>query len=616
MDRQELVAQAKKKFEREQLVAAAKSKFQSENAPEEKQLPSGEDTGRAALEGAGEFLTAGYFPQIKAGIAQLISAPTLGGVSPEQALATIDSPIRDVFSGKAYENLPKGSGYVELRDKAIAGREATKAKDPLGYGLGMGAGIAATAGLGGAQEAIKKGFIEAAKRVGESALVGAGTAAAFNPGDVEGVVDPIQAEERGKAALFGGGLSGAGAGISELAHGLAPKLQEGAQALAARSLGRGTKGFKEKLGEKGMLEIGQKALDEGIVSAVPKTIKGINESVSKARDSVGKQIGKVIDDTAEIEQKLMASGAQVGIDKKSIADKVRADLIDPDLFPSPEYVEKVERRIESFLKTGADPKFIETKGANIIRQKLGADMERKGAWKRIKMGTPSEDDILSLTFYDNLSDAVVGSTNALAEAAPGVAPKNIQSLNKEYSQLKNMQKLTKDEMARTGTNRMLDLTSVIAGTGVGVGSQDPTKGAATALGLMALRRGGPQVGAKLLQGVSKLASKVPQISPVAAGLTAGELVQRAEASKFPPKPTAGAKVLDVIEYKNSQDMVDISPMDQEMVQKQVMDSDLSNTEKAAIATQLMKGKISRKVIEYLSGPKDQGNLDAQSVLGQ
>lgn len=627
MDKAQLVEKAKKKYERDQLVAAAKAKYAAQSAPKVESTEAGiNETLPAAAEGLSDIATFGYAPQIKAGLAKGVSAIT--PFSPQQVLATLNQPIGDVISGKAYEQLPQDEqSYVQLRDAAIKQSEGVKSKDPLAYGLGSGLGIAATAGLGtGAALANigKKGAAEGLKQLGKAGLIGAGTSAAFNPGDIEGVVDPVQAEQRAMAAGIGGALGGAGGLVSKGAQALAPKLMESAEALAARSLGRGTKKFKEKIGEKGMQAIGRKALDEDIVGAIPKTIKGINEKVTQVRNKIGKDIGNVFESVAKVEDELIKGGAKVGVDKNLIVDKLKLKFLDPEAVPSPEFIKKAENKLQSFLQTGPEG-VITTNQAHTIRQKIGDRMERSGAWNRIKMQNGSEDDLLDKELYGFLNEAIQDSTSALDQIAPNKIPQNLKELNQQYTMLNNMQRLSKDEMARVGTNNLLDLTSVIAGTGVGAGTQDPGAGLLTAAGLMAARRAGPQVGAKLLEAASKgtaAVGRAPVLPPLAAGLAGGainkDLVQSAVSRKFPPQVTKGAKLLDIPNYKTSDDMESVDPMMAEQIKAQLPDADLTNTEKATIAEALQKGKVSRRVLEFLQGPAmgPNNNMDAQSVLGR
>lgn len=640
MDREELVAKAKKKYEREQLIAAAKAKFESQKAPVEQvesKTPTLGETLPAAAEGLSDIATFGYAPQIKAGLSKGISA--ISGYSPQEVLATLDKPIGDVISGKAYEGIPQDEqNYVQLRDAAIKQSESVKSKDPIGYGLGSGLGIAATAGLGSAgagSKAIATGkelltagpkALNVLKNIGKAGLVGAGTAAAYNPGDTEGVVDPLQADKRAMAAALGGGLGVAGAAVPEIAGAVAPKLMEGAKGMAARALGRGTKSMKARIGEKGLQDIGGMALETGIVGAVPKTVNQLEASVSKFRDQVGKKIGSVIDDTAAIEKQLRSEGQRVGVNKQAIAEKIRGELIDSDTAAFfPEIKDKVEKRLEDLLKKGSDNEFLETKGAYLIKQKLGKEMERRGAWKRLKMGAHTDDDVVNAVFYDVLGDAVMDSTNALAPVVPGGVQKGIKELNKEYMMLKNMQKISSDEVARSGTNNLFDLTSNIYGAAAGGASGNPLVAAATAATVNQARKMGPQVMAKGLEQASKLAGAAaqgPSLGPVAAGLAGGainkDLVQIAVSRKFPPQVTKGAKLLDIQNYKTSDDMESVDPMMAEQIKAQLPDADLTNTEKATIAEALQKGKVSRRVLEFLQGPAmgPNNNMDAQSVLGR
>jgi len=345
--------------------------------PASKEPPALADTLPAFAEGAGEVLTLGYAPQIKAGLAKGVSAVT--PFTPQEVLTTLQAPIGDVVSGKAYEGLPsEPMSYEELKKAAMESGEQIKAKDKIGAGLGMLAG--GVAGGGALAQGLRAvGAIPAVTTPAAMALQNIGLAgleaAAYNPGEAAPGEDPLQLAQRLEQAKYGLAFGAGGAALGEMA----PVIQKQAQALAKRSLGRSTKSINKAIGEAGGLKLGQQALDTGVVGAIPKTINQMANKVDQIKQSVGTKIGKAIDDIDELERSYVAQGGVAGVRKQDIAEKVRAELLDPDTFPSPEIQSKVEKRIESFLATGKDSVYLPTKGAHLIKQKLGQQMQKRGA---------------------------------------------------------------------------------------------------------------------------------------------------------------------------------------------------------------------------------------------
>lgn len=586
---------------------------------EESGSPAFLDTVAATAEGAGDVLSFGYAPQIKAGLAKAAGAVT--PFTSQQVLAAFDKPIGEVVSGEAFEGLPEEEmSYVQLRDEAIKRGKGVQEADPTGYGLGMGAGILATIPKA-ATTAIAKlgsqGVKAALPSLAKATAIGAGQGAVYNPGDTEGVIDPIQAKERGVNALIGGAFGVGGELLPGLASKTGKALSAGANSLAAKALGRSTKAFKAKLGDKGMQDIGKAALDSGIVSVIPKTVRQLDDAVAKGRNIVGEKIGKIVDDIEDFENKARASGAQVGVSKEAVVKKVRDELLDPQSYPSPEFTEQVEKRLASFLATGDDAAILPTKGAHISKKKLGNSMQQKGAWARIKKGEPTETDLISLKLYDALSEGVIDSATAIGELMPSKAIKeSVRDLNKKYSVLQNMQKITRDEINAGNTNNLLNLTSIIAATGAGsgaaAGGEDAVGSLTTAAlvggGLQAAKRFGPQIGAKVAQGLSKVAEGAAKLPKADYGKLAlqsrNDFIQTSADNKLGlNEPTPGAKALKLDGYSDKA-TVEVYPDEAAQIKEKLKTSGLTNSEKAMVLYYLDKqGKVSPEVLQLFKGSK-------------
>ena len=175
--RQELERLRKLKRLRE-LEAKAGSTSQLQAPASAKASESG--AAQAALEGFGQTATMGYLPQIQAAI--------------EPAF----TKVADLVTGNnVYDSLPS---YVERRDANIK-RHAEQARaHPTASTVGKGAGIAAGMLVPGG--AIAKGA-SLGKSVAQGAVSGLVQGAAYNPGDAEGVVDPLQLQDRAVNAGIG-----------------------------------------------------------------------------------------------------------------------------------------------------------------------------------------------------------------------------------------------------------------------------------------------------------------------------------------------------------------------------------------------------------------------------
>ena len=107
-----------------------------------------------------------------------------------------------------------GGDYVAERDKAVNQLKQDMKQSPGSSMLGMGAGALAT---GGAATGAMKPAATGMGRIAQATGMGAGQGALYNPGDKEGVINPIQVGDRAVNAGVGGltgflgGLVGEGA---------------------------------------------------------------------------------------------------------------------------------------------------------------------------------------------------------------------------------------------------------------------------------------------------------------------------------------------------------------------------------------------------------------------
>ena len=154
---------------------------------------------RAALDHFANAVAMGYLPHLQAAVAKLMPDPNAG----------VDAKLR--AQGFKIRDQAPGSDYVSDRDEGIARLKKESEEHPISSAAGtvgglVGGGIAMSP-LAGARAA------NVAGRIAQGAKTGAAMAAAANPGDTEGELNPIQLGERlnnaKTGALFGGGAAAA-----------------------------------------------------------------------------------------------------------------------------------------------------------------------------------------------------------------------------------------------------------------------------------------------------------------------------------------------------------------------------------------------------------------------
>lgn len=155
----------------------------------------------AGLEAFGQSATAGYLPQLQAGASQLVPNPS----------KSTDEKLR----AQGFQINQPEDGYVANRDQFINRGKQLEEENPEASLAGTAAGI-------GASMMVPGGAIGG---IGKSALRGAIQGAAYNPGDVEGKIDPLQLEDRAINAAQGGALGGVAGAASKGLQNLSRRQQ-------------------------------------------------------------------------------------------------------------------------------------------------------------------------------------------------------------------------------------------------------------------------------------------------------------------------------------------------------------------------------------------------------
>jgi hypothetical protein len=178
--------------------------------------------GQAMLRGAQDAATMGYTPQ-------LAGATAVGTDKVMRGLAKLGI---GPYSGIDTSQLPDaGQTYLDARDGAVQEAKSLEESNPFASGAGkIGGSIASAAAL--PLKALKAATIPG--KIAAAGARGALQGAAYNPGDTEGSIDPIQPLERAKNTVMGAGTSVALAGGVE----------------GTKAVGRGIKGALDAVARK------------------------------------------------------------------------------------------------------------------------------------------------------------------------------------------------------------------------------------------------------------------------------------------------------------------------------------------------------------------------------
>lgn len=153
---------------------------------------------KSAAAGVSQGLTMGYTPQIVGGLSTLLG----------KAQDLIQGPVINPATGEAIPRVD----YTTARDSTVKEIDQAANDNPLTYMGGTIAGsLPAAKGMG----AVSSAPATVGKRLAAAAGTGAAQGALYNPGDEEGVVDPLQAGKRGTNAALSALLGFAGQGLGE-----------------------------------------------------------------------------------------------------------------------------------------------------------------------------------------------------------------------------------------------------------------------------------------------------------------------------------------------------------------------------------------------------------------
>lgn len=510
--------------------------------PEELASIGGPSQVEAAINSFGKGATLGYLPQVQAGTEGAIDAIAkklgIGQYSGNKELAA---------KGFNVQQQPDTS-YVQNRDAYIVHQnELAKAYPKTAIAAELAGNMAATAPIAGmlpvpatTGQALKTG-----------AILGGAQGYVQNPGDVQGVVDPTQIIQRNKNAAIGTALGGTiGAITGKLfTPGGQEATAESAGNMGFHALGPYAKQARQALQRNQVSEIGQEALDKGIIKTIPASPATITQRAEQAAEAAGKAKGDVIDKLAEFEKQaamdympsirgdvtdglavrgsvpsIKSDIAKAGVSRDAMADAMESKMLLPEEVASQSPTLKSNNlKIKDFIDD------FRKSGDSIIPLKT-ADKVKVAVGKEINWNTPPADRTLDqralIAQYQALNKGVDDSAEALANLYSrnmlGNAPQALSSAKKSYGLLQTAADIANNREARELGKRMVSPSDNAAMATGFLGSLVHGAGAVKAVALGAVggiankigRQYGPQIGAKFLDVVAKTTAG-SQITPEA-----------------------------------------------------------------------------------------------------
>lgn len=280
---------------------------ETKNQPQEQKTSAPE----SFIQHFGNAATFGYLPQIQAAVEPAIQAVADKFLpSDPQGFQVQQAPAQD---------------YIQRRDQYIQDQNTMSQEHPTASLLGtiggaisggvatggaiakgVGAGVGLVAPEMGAQIAngVRAGTI--GQRLRNAAAIGGAIGAVRNPGDTQGEISPLQLEDRAKNtatdAALGGVIQGGGEVLGKVGSAIkdaSGTLKNYSQLKALKASGAMLKDFRKAFGNSRANELGQAAIDEGLIG-VGDDIHAIAQKAKSAQSEVGNNISKIYDSADEI----------------------------------------------------------------------------------------------------------------------------------------------------------------------------------------------------------------------------------------------------------------------------------------------------------------------------
>lgn len=539
-------------------------------------LASG-DMGKVSDEGLSHIMGGKTEPDYK-GAAQAGSEhmgnAILQGYGPQAAAATepLTTKIGDMMTGQNVSaQLPD---YVHRRDENIQ-RLKTEEKNfpgsstagtvvgtlassaPMGSAIMKAPAVAGLVGMAAPEGAglAAKGLALAGRTAGAAASAGL-QGLITNPGDTEGEVNPLQAEEH----LKGGALSAAvaaplslgGEAVQTAGEYLGPKVKDVAERLAYRALGP----FKRGVNQTGYKanEIGRAALDNGVIGWVPRSGETLADRAAEASKTAGAKLGSITDELSGLEGGAIKSG----VSRDQIANNLKKELlVNSDIPGVEENNSKFAKWIEEFRQDPAVRKMAEKQDISYedaaklagmsgykqnqnpltfkqLRQykmDVGGSADQRGLikWDRLKGADLPIGEEFHRALYGELKQGEEQGANAIEQAYYGQPTGRFDAAKDQFEYLKDATKLAEKRSEAQRANKLLGLRDAMVGTGgaalggylgykangyEGAKTGAEIGGAIGAVGNKLAGDFGGQISSKVTDSISKLLAQSPQLNAV------------------------------------------------------------------------------------------------------
>lgn len=395
----------------------------------------------AILGGVSDVATLGYLPQVTA-IAEPLVSRGLNIVRKEQIPEAPWSQMK-----------PGSPEFIKARDEYSKQIQDIKQKEPVSFSVGQIGGALATTPL------IPIKGTGVLSGVGAGGLLGV----VQNPGDIKGKSSDLQLYERGQNALTGGLLGGAVSGISkaigkagESLKNAPKKIDELAKNKAFKASGAMLKDFRKAFDKGKVNELGKEMFDSGLV-APGSTFDDVALKTTEIKKQVGNRIG-------EIYKKASEQLENIPIDENKIVsdliDSVSSSKIRPTIGKKA-YDEKMLSIIDDITKNTDD-----LSNPQKLNELIG-EIDSKIDYAKKTQDLPEiQQGYLALRnkLRNILNDRIEQVGNKLSNPE---LKKELLELNKKYSRISELNKISTDRVARESANRAFGLTDTLVASGFG-----------------------------------------------------------------------------------------------------------------------------------------------------
>lgn len=470
---------------------------------------------RAGLDSFANSALMGYLPQ----------AQSLASKAANALLPTPGADVDRELEAKGFKiSQPGAKSYLEMRDENIQRLKTEQDEHPVASGVGaVGGALAGGVALGGLGGAVKGAT--ALERAAAAARAGGIMGGLYNPGDVEGEINPIQAGARLKNAAIGAGagaaIQGGIDGLGKVGEAASKYWKDKAAEKAFKTSGAMLKDFRAANARGKVEEIGREMLDSGVVDplATPKTV------LNRVQEKIPGLESELDDAIRGTEEKIRASFDSLSPEQKRALQNTR--------FAPQEVAEKLKQQIRD--KYGMVPE-----------EKLKPAFDEIDTWlsRPDRMGVQELQDmkvqmnrfLKDSDFYKQpqsfAKEGILAVRKALKEGIENKADAfekvlgneggRVKEINRRLGNLYQVEDIAADRLSRDSANRAFGLTDTIhsgAGAAVGASVGGPVGaaigGAVGGFGNKLARTYGNSLMATGFDKASELAKIFPRLAAVA-----------------------------------------------------------------------------------------------------